>query len=422
MDNTLREQLEKPVEINSCQQILNNRSNEMSNRQNTKNSLLNTTYECGLSSNNLYRCNPFIEANLLTSVLGPNFGANVMDSAIGYFNHVEIYQSILQQYQNNTSLLNSNIDLRNHSNNEISKKQLDKSLLNPKIDTYSIKERPDISITPVVNNSDDFNKKIGRPSNSNNEKNISSAVTIQLSKPIKTITQHQPIRQNIHDSTSSTIQNYDNFLTKNTVFKKQYEHKEYPHSMKIFPRTKESTYSSTSNKELTLQHKLKNHQNYCALLKDKSFTKTTSVDKKILSNISDIKNKNFFSSATNTTLNKDIFSQQPKAVTFKKPGSKTAQYDTMLKSFDNPYETNSMLMLSQLKQHSHLEIIPQKEHLQQHQDKRKIQTHSKNYSEINLDSVNKSLKIDNSDKHLNRPKLKNHKEEKNSVEIITLDD
>ncbi|XP_014204280.1 uncharacterized protein LOC106636407 [Copidosoma floridanum] len=413
------------------QQTSNYKSKVLNNQMEIKPSLSETTLICDPKylTDNLYSSSAFIEANILSSMLGSNFGVNVMDTAINYFNQVEIYQNILQQYQNNLTVSSSSMNYTNViSSHSVTHEP---SIYKPKINFDRMKERPGISITPIVSPVNSLSDERIKSLNTDSEKTSIPRVTICSPKRVKVMPSQKRSVSNVNKrSITGSLSCNETYITAKTFKNNRGDQSLFPESIHVGSTSEWST-STDKERTISLQHKLKKQ------------IQRSHLSSKVINLVerSSVRNPspNIITEQTETSTYPlplrgkmvtvdETFSERLKELsTVQKSKSKIYSSQQPARILENTDKNQAFSVLSHLQQHSHLEIIPQTKHTKKYANeiikKPRISTLPQSVSISNTQNISVSRKSNRKlvDKQSSETKMKKSCVD-TSVEIITLDD
>ncbi|XP_011502585.1 PREDICTED: calcineurin-binding protein cabin-1-like, partial [Ceratosolen solmsi marchali] len=369
----------RPPGIQKFPQLINSDSLLIKNEYSSNHSSTNTTYVSNTNtlSSNSYYINPFLEPNILAAMFGPSFNANIIDSAMNYFNQAGTYQDIIHRYQDNVNTiphLKSSYNKKNSGN--FSKMYVENHLPVTDSNLNIEKEKPDISITPVTNIIRRKPKSVKLAAHDTQHE--VSDMSLQIPKSVKITpcsrlplfktTHNQHVSQLESDHQMSLIANSlssGNSVSRNCITVPQSTHTTVPRF---------GINTSASQPGTSLQHKLlsKKHGQHPYQLVGIHKPKPTK--NSLPSNHSNpIKSV----STPYKTTNSSIASFDPttlhstKCIKLhpcleKSINTNVAEVPILTNSFKNTIkDSNTLSTLSQLQQHSHLEIIPQINHVKQ---------------------------------------------------------
>ena len=423
------------------------------NQCNSKYPNSNITGSSNSTPSNPYCLNSFLNPSILSAVLTPGFNTDMIDSAVNYFNRVGTYQNMFHQYQNNLNAISSlHMSYNNKNSTNISNTQKPCSV-NP-INTYfnTVKERPDISITPVVSNISKTKLKSSKIASSNHPQNDHSMISLHLPKSvqltpaqqlplIKPVSQIQRASQKLEDKQIPLISKKNtlgNSLNLHHLTLRQTN----PSPMAISTSSRIAAQSAPS-----LQHKLLSKQDHQRSYQTINTTTNTNTIKNPRHNRTTIHTS--YPKLLNTE-DTPFLSPDLTAITVNAIPSTTSQYSKLnqdfsksiesrsstaqipLNSLRDPNNSNTLSVLTQLQQHTHLEIIPQTSNVKHGIDGVSCSdrfTGPQNTSEstnlLTSDSVTVfeiSRRQESTTDSPNLQRKSRDKSEKNHVEIITLDD
>lgn len=344
-------------------QTINN-THMTQNQTDSKMTISNDAYisrSCNLSNS------PYINSFLNQKMLSVMFGSGVNTNMLEYLNQVGNYQNVIRQYQNN---LNTNpgieVNYCKKETNQQSPHQILSNISAVENCLSSVKDRKDISITPVTfTNSNMKSKSVDLLSSHESRNNPS--ISLSVSKPVQRL-QYSSLNQtssqmrqsslpliadiqkslSIHSLSSDNIPS--DYCTTNAL-KDQFT---------ILPAERRSC--TTQN--LSLQHKLlskkqrqqlyESSQQFDSIKKHKPHRVITSSTNSGVASYScptahSITEGNGYLNSSNT--------RRTLSCTQKPIQSNISLAPSLATSTQNT--NNSFSMISQLQQQSHLEIIPQ---------------------------------------------------------------
>jgi hypothetical protein len=420
----------RPPGIQKFPQLINSNS-IIQNEDGSNNLSTSPIYSSTKNPKNTYCINPFLEPNILAAMLGPSFNANIIDSAMNYFNQTSVYQDIFHRCQNNVNTISNVRNCNKNSGYSYAGNNIpitDSSLNIPKGKT-------DISITPVTDLIRQVKPKCAKlTTNITQHENLD--ISRQFPKSVKAAPSSRlPLFKSIH-----TPQHVSQSLTDQQISLITKSVSSEDNSSRNFITCPQSNHTSISKVGVnftspqpgtSLQHKLLSKKygqhpyQLVGIHKPKQIkTILPSNHTNILKNIStsykatDSTATNLASLSTSKYIN--LHSSLQKSI------NTNVEVPILTKSFQNTSTVNNTLpTISHLQQHSHLEVIPQIMHIQQDN---KLINKSERLDETINSSGSKGLfrtehvSIYELSKYKKNDNYPTPQTEKDNVEIITLDD